>query len=114
MLSPSEPQGFSSVFAAQFRGMTAIPTSAEHLLTIRQRLLVRIADLLDTRSCEFLVSVEHEAPDFTLIGLPQAANLPAVLRKMQNMAQRSPSKRLADHAQLAETLALLSASRGHR
>ena len=44
------------------------------------------------------------APDFSLIELPQAAELPGVIRKMQNLARRSPAKRDADYRQLADTL----------
>lgn len=48
----------------------------------------------------FLESVEAENPDFDLIELPQSADLPAVKRKLQNLASRSASKRAADLAQL--------------
>ena len=50
----------------------------------------------------FLESIESEDPDFDLIDLPQAADLPAVKRKLQNLASRSASKRTADLAQLVE------------
>lgn len=48
--------------------------------------------------------MERESPDFTLIGLPQAADLPGVRRKLQNLGKRSPAKREADYRQLAQTL----------
>jgi hypothetical protein len=41
-----------------------------------------------------------ENPDFDLIKLPQAAELPAVKRKLQNLASRSAAKRASDHSQL--------------
>ena len=58
----------------------------------------------DADAREFLLSVEREMPDFERIGLPQAANLPALRRKLQNLAQRSAAKREADYRRLAETL----------
>jgi predicted nucleotidyltransferase component of viral defense system len=104
MLSPSEPRDFEAVFNAQFRGMTAEPVSVDELLQARAQLLERVSELLDPSSRAFLESVEREAPDFDLIGLPQAAELPGVKRKLQNLARRSPAKREADYRQLTETL----------
>ncbi|WP_297099014.1 nucleotidyl transferase AbiEii/AbiGii toxin family protein [Thermomonas sp.] len=104
MLAPSAPRDFAAVFESQFYGMTQEPVSVEWLLEARQRLLARIRDLLDEPTHAFLLSVEREAPDFDLIGLPHAANMPGVRRKLQNLAQRSSAKRAADYRQLVETL----------
>lgn len=104
MFAPGEPPNFAAVFEAQFRGMTTQPVTVEELLTTRTRLLEQIPELLDARSRAFLESIESETPDFDLIGLPQAAQLPGVRRKLQNLAQRSPQKREADRRQLAEVL----------
>jgi hypothetical protein len=68
---------------------------------VRSRLLRRVFELLDAPSRAFLESVEHEAPDFNLIGLPQAADLPGVRRKLANLSQRSAAKRASDYEQLA-------------
>jgi hypothetical protein len=57
-------------------------------------------ELLDAPSRAFLESVEREAPDFSLINLPDAANLPGVRRKLINLANRSAAKRTADYEQL--------------
>jgi hypothetical protein len=104
LLEPGEPHGLAEAFRTLFEGMTAEPTSVEALLANRAGMLARIASLLDDASREFLISVEREAPDFTLIGLPQAATLPGVRRKLQNLAQRSAGKREADYRQLLQTL----------
>ena len=104
LLEPGEPRDLANAFRTVFEGMTAEPTSVAALLDNRTRMLARIAALMDTASREFLVSVEREAPDFNLIGLPQAADLPGVRRKLQNLARRSPQKRDADYRQLAEAL----------
>ena len=76
------------------------------LLDVRARLLRRVTELLDARSRGFLESVEREEPDFNLIGLPQAAQLPAVRRKLDNLRRRSAAKRAADHEQLQRLLGL--------
>ena len=52
----------------------------------------------------FLESVEREAPDFSLIGLPHAAELPGLRRKLFNLRQRSAAKREANYKQLIAAL----------
>ncbi|MCB1632588.1 MAG: nucleotidyl transferase AbiEii/AbiGii toxin family protein [Pseudomonadales bacterium] len=105
MLSPQEPRDFEQTFAAHFQGMTATPVTAGSLMEVRARLLQRVFELLDAPSRAFLESVEREAPDFTLIGLAHAANLPGVRRKLSNLGQRSAAKRTADYEQLKALLA---------
>jgi predicted nucleotidyltransferase component of viral defense system len=104
MLAPQEPRDFEQTFEAHFAGMTAEPVTAAALLDVRARLLQRISELLDAPSRAFLESVEREAPDFSLIGLPHAADLPGVRRKLTNLGQRSAAKRAADYEQLAALL----------
>lgn len=104
ILAPKEPRDFEQTFAAHFQGMSADPVSAESLLDTRARLLRRISELLDAPSKAFLVSVERETPDFNLIGLPHAADLPGVRRKLLNLSQRSANKRETDYRQLAALL----------
>jgi predicted nucleotidyltransferase component of viral defense system len=100
MLAPPVPRDFDTTFTTHFQGMTAAPVTAASLLEVRARLLQRIAELLDSPSRAFLESIEREAPDFVLIGLPHAADLPGVRRKLTNMGQRSAAKRTADYEQL--------------
>lgn len=104
MLAPRVPADFSATFEAHFKGMTAEPIEARALLDIHERLLTRVACWLDESSCAFLLSIEDQQPDFDLIGLAQAADLPAVRRKLHNLAQRTDAKRLADRKLLEETL----------
>lgn len=104
LLAPREPQDFDEIFQAHFQGMTAAPITATSLREVRTRLLQHLLELLDAPSRAFLESVEREAPDFNLIGLPGAANLPGVRRKLINLANRSAAKRAADYEQLTEFL----------
>ena len=73
---------------------------------MRAQLLQRISELLDAPSRAFLESLEREAPDFNLIGLPHAADLPGVRRKLTNLGLRSAAKRAADYEQLAGFLGI--------
>jgi predicted nucleotidyltransferase component of viral defense system len=108
ILLPSEPKDFHTIFDTHFQGMTAEPVSADQLLDSRARLLTKIAGWLDEPSRAFLWSVEHEQPDFTLIGLPQAQELPGVRRKLHNLARRSAEKRAADKRYLEQALARIA------
>ena len=111
MLAPRVPSTFAATFEAHFKGMTAEPIEAEVLLDIHERLLARVAGWLDEPSCAFLRSIEDQQPDFDLIGLPHAADLPAVRRKLHNLAQRTEAKRAADRSLLEETLARIVGAR---
>lgn len=104
MLAPQEPRDFGRTFEVHFQGMTATPVTAKSLIEVRARLLQRVSELLDASSRAFLESVEREAPNFSLIGLPHAANLPGVRRKLNNLGQRSAAKRAADYERLAAAL----------
>lgn len=104
MLAPTDPKEFTDIFENHFQGMTTDPVTAAQLLEHRARLLASFGRMMDKACVEFLESVEEERPDFDLIGLPQAANLPGVLRKLHNLAQRTPSKRAADRARLEKVL----------
>jgi len=109
MLSPRVPADFEATFEAHFKGMTAEPIEATALLESRERLLARVAHWLDEPSRTFLQSVEDEQPDFGLIGLAHAADLPGARRKLHNLAQRTAAKRAADRGQLADVLARIKA-----
>jgi predicted nucleotidyltransferase component of viral defense system len=111
MLTPHVPAEFAATFDAHFKGMTTQPISAEALLAVRERLLACVAVWLDEPSCAFLRSVEDEQPNFGLIGLPQAIELPAVRRKLQNLGRRTAAKRAADRGHLEEALARIVGSR---
>lgn len=107
ILEPQMPKDFEGVFQAHFKGMTAAPINEYKLLEYRDQLLMRITGWVDGPSREFLLSVEDEQPNFDLIGLPQARELPGVKRKLQNLGRRSEGKRRADRLELEQTLTRL-------
>ena len=75
----------SAVFDREFAGMTRDPIPIEALLDTRQKLTRDIRSRLHGGVAEFLLSLHEAAPDFDLIGLPNAADLPAVRWKVQNI-----------------------------
>lgn len=110
ILAPRVPEDFSTTFEAHFQGMTVDPVEMKALLEIRELLLARVVQWMNVSSRDFLLSVEDERPDFSLIGLAHAADLPGVRRKLHNLARRTAGKRDADRAQLVDVLARLMAS----
>jgi hypothetical protein len=63
---------------------------------------VLILSAIQRQIKRLLESIESEDPDFDLIDLPQAAELPVVKRKPQNLASRASPKRTADLARLVD------------
>ena len=85
-------------FADEFEGMTSTKVSLDDLLATRVRLSEDIAARLDENAMRFLLSLHDGAPDFGTIGLPHAADLPAVRWKVINLA-RLKSENPEKHAE---------------
>ena len=66
--------------------MTDEPLPLEELLAAREALIADIVGKMPKDHRRFLVSFEREKPDWTLLGLPGAAALPAIKRRQQNSA----------------------------
>ena len=74
-------------FAMEFDGMTVEHVPLETLLAARERLVGDIRSRLPGTAADFLLSVHDGAPDFDLIGLPDAAQLPAIRWKVLNIGR---------------------------
>lgn len=75
------------LYREQLQDMVAEPVSLEALLEARQRLIGEIHARMGDAGKQFLLSVKRMRPDGSLIGLPQAAELPAIRWKLHNLAQ---------------------------
>ena len=84
LLAPNE-KDVADEFAREFAGMTAEPIDLDALLSARKRLIGDIQARLNGNAAEFLMTLQAAEPDFTLIGLPQAADLPAIKWKLLNL-----------------------------
>lgn len=101
LLSLEEP------FVREFVGMTASPVTVEELAATRDRLLADINARLDDTTRKFLIDLHDGLPDFGAIGLPQAANLPAVGWKLFNLKKllaENPDKHAAQKEELIQKL----------
>ena len=95
-------------FAQEFDGMTVEHVPLETLLAARERLVHDIQARMVGAAGEFLLSVHDGAPKFDLIGLPAAADLPAVRWKLINLErlmEKNPEKHAAQRAALEGAIA---------
>lgn len=71
----------------EFVGMTTEPVALDVLKETREKLIADVSSRLNGSAAKFLRTLQSGAPDFDSIGLPDAANLPAVRWKMLNLAK---------------------------
>lgn len=84
LLAPNE-KDIAEDFAREFAGMTVEPVNIDALFSAGKRLIGDIQARLNGNAAEFLRTLQAGEPDFTLIGLPQAADLPAIKWKLLNL-----------------------------
>ncbi len=84
LLSSTTPLN-EALYDAEFVGMTREEVSLEELQRARTRLHEDIKAGLTGDVAEFLLTLHDAEPDFNLIGLPDAAQLPAVRWKLLNL-----------------------------
>lgn len=80
-------------FARGFEGMTREPVSLEELVAAREALVTAIVGDMPDEHRQFLLGFKRGAPDWTLLGVPAAAELPAVRWKQLNLAKLSEMRR---------------------
>ncbi|MCP3475899.1 nucleotidyl transferase AbiEii/AbiGii toxin family protein [Bradyrhizobium sp. CCGUVB1N3] len=80
-------------FLHGFEGMTDKPVSKDELIAARKKLVDEIVGKMPDDHRKFLVSFERGQPDWDLLGVPGAANLPAVKWRQQNLGKLSEDKR---------------------
>jgi hypothetical protein len=94
----STPPVQAAPFAQEFDGMMIEHVPLGTLLDARQRLIGDIGALTVGAAAEFLLSVHDAEPDFELIGLRGALELPAIRWKLLNLGKlrdSDPEKRRA-------------------
>jgi hypothetical protein len=75
--------------------MTQEPVSLDELIAAREALITIIVDDMPTAHREFLIGFKSGEPDWTLVGLPGIADVPAGRWKQRKLDQRAPDRR--DH-----------------
>lgn len=80
-------------FERGFVGMTEHPVVLDDLIISRETLIATIVDEMPIVHRDFLIGFKSGDPDWSLIGLPEVADLPAVRWKQRNLGQLAPDRR---------------------
>lgn len=91
-------------FAQGFDGMTAAPVELTELLAARDTLVATMAGDMPKDHKQFLLGFKSGTPDWALLDLPGASELPAVRWKQLNLAKLSAESRGRLVTQLATVL----------
>ena len=94
LLAPARPYR-EDLYDGEFSGMTRETVSRNALADTGRRLHADIKSRLKDVVADFLLSLHDAAPDFDLVGLPEAGRLPAVRWKLINLEklkQADPEK----------------------
>ena len=102
LLDPTTPIR-EDLYDEKFVGMTREPVSREALADAGRRLHAEIGSRLHGNIATLLLSLHDAEPDFGLLGLPEAADLPAVrwkLVNLQRLRDTNPGKHAAQRGAL--------------
>ena len=102
LLTPST-RARDETYDEEFAGMTRVAASREALVKAGRRLYEDIGSRLTGSAASFLLSLHDAEPDFGLIGLADAADLPAVRWKLVNL-ERLKRDNPKKHAQQRDAL----------
>ena len=91
-------------FRRGFDGMTALPVLVEELVAAREELIESIVGGAPETHRRFLMSFERGDPDWGLLNLPGARDLPAVRWRAQNLATVGADERIRLVGQLERVL----------
>jgi predicted nucleotidyltransferase component of viral defense system len=83
----------SAEYKRGFEGMVDRPVTLDELLKAREDLIREIVGKMPAQHRRFLISVKHGEPEWALLSLPGAKDLPAVRWKLENLAKLSADKR---------------------
>jgi predicted nucleotidyltransferase component of viral defense system len=92
------------LFERNFAGMTAEPVKLDDLLQARERMIEILIGDMPARHKEFLIGFEKGTPDWSLLGLKNVDQLPAVLWRQKNLDLLSAERRATLVADLETAL----------
>jgi hypothetical protein len=104
VLAPAR-KDFTEEFLRGFEGMTEQPVTLAELAAAREALIEEIVGGMPDAHRRFLISFEEGEPNWGLVGVLAAADLPAVRWRQQNLDKLSLEKRTALVDRLREVLA---------
>lgn len=92
ILNP-RPKELRELFERQFVGMTAEEVTLTELEQARADLIAALHGRVGESEKEFLMSFKRGEPQWDLLGVAHAPDLPAVRWKLHNLTQMAPDKR---------------------
>ena len=104
VLAPTR-KDLTAEFLRGFEGMTDQPVSQAELVAAREALIEQIVGGMPDDHRRFLISFEEGNPDWSLLGISGAADLPAVRWRQQNLDKLPDAKRAELVARLRDVLA---------
>jgi hypothetical protein len=103
VLAPQR-KSISDEFLRGFQGMTAEPVSLDELTRARESLIDIAVGKMPQPHRRFLVSFERGKPDWQLLGVPAAHDLPAIRWRQQNLDKMAAAERAQLVSQLETVL----------
>lgn len=94
VLAPTR-KDITQEFESGFSGMTEIPVTLDNLVEVREQLIADIVGNMPEAHRALLVSFVAGEPDWTLIDVPHAAELPAVKWRQVNLDKLDRDRRKA-------------------
>jgi hypothetical protein len=113
MLSHNRPMGevlsgrvkdLAEEYRDGFEGMTEQPVSIEDLTATQQRMIDLLIGRMPNQHRRFLIGFEQGQPDWALLNIPHAPDLPAVRWRQRNLDGLKPDQRSALVTLLEESL----------
>ncbi len=92
VLAPTR-KDISGEYARGFDGMTEEPVPLDDLITAREAIIAEVVGKMPKAHKEFLISFEKGEPNWELLGVPGAADLPAVKWRQKNLEKLPKEKR---------------------
>jgi predicted nucleotidyltransferase component of viral defense system len=89
------PKDIAPEFLRGFHGMTDAPVTLDDLVAARSHLVAGIVGEMPPAHRRFLVSFERGRPDWSLLDVPNAGELPAVRWRQQNLDSLDKTRRAA-------------------
>ncbi len=111
VLAP-HPKDIAQAYERSFEGMTETPVALDDLIAARAAIVDAAVGGMPDAHRRLLLSFETGAPDWSLINLPQAADLPAIAWRLQNLATLTPKRRAEQVARLQAVLYPAGSSSG--
>lgn len=104
VLAPTR-KDITQEFERGFSGMTETPVTLDNLLASREQVIADIVGNMPRSHKDLLLSFVAGEPDWSLIDVPHAADLPAVRWRQQNLDQLNRERRQAHVDALKAVLA---------